>query len=272
MDMSNFSVKDAELSFTSPSINPDDDKKIEEIKKTIKEEEKKSKESKRDRLLFSEDDPGAPVYNVSLEHEKAKLKKLEAKRHKRPNESGLSSLDHRMWKFFLPVFYCNASFSERKLSSFPHKMPYKLHEKWKECTDDHVFESYEIRSTRPDAYLQYFALFGYRGPTCWLIAHWNGSKTRTHLTDEEIKSYSLEKLKGIHYTRTRMFAMATLAGILGILALFAGLPTLNFWLNGIGACLIILCIAICTTWKQVLETELSPEEEQELLIHLAKTP
>ena len=155
MDMSEYSIH-APLELTEPLIDPDNNEKIKKLKEEIKKEAEKSKESKRDRFRFNEDEPPAPPYNISLEHAKRELKKLEAKQHKKPKTLKLSELDHRMWKFFLPVLYRDALFSEKKISHFPHRTPYDLHEKWKSCTDGHAFEDYEIRATRPDSYLQYF--------------------------------------------------------------------------------------------------------------------
>ena len=91
----------------------------------------------------------------------------------------------------------------------------------------------------------------------------------------EIKNYSSEKLKGIFKTRILAFIAALMSGTGAVIILPNSLPSFNPLFTIPGLCLAVICVAICAMWKQILETDLSPREEEQLLDYLkeaAKKP
>ncbi|GEM_PF-2020454 len=233
---------------------------VKELKKRKSEAEKKAKEAKKE----SGDDEEKSEYDILLDYEKAELKTLEEKGYKEPlPEKELKKMEFAMWKFFLPISYSNASFSEKKLSDLPHTLPYDLLKEWTDIKNLHAFTDFEIRTSRTDAYLQYFALFGFRGPKCWLIAEWVGSQIHKTLSPEEKKRHCIHQMDGLQCARKIRIIAAIIAVGLSVISLWMGNSLFSIFFAGI-------CIAICASWK-TLETGFSLKEENDLLVYL-KTP
>ncbi|MBI2645187.1 hypothetical protein HYW94_03390 [Candidatus Uhrbacteria bacterium] len=234
------------------------EKKIKDLKKNTKERQKK-------------DDEEAP-YDVSMDYDKEKLKKLEEEKHRKPTVPALSRQEHTMWKFFLPRSYSNSSMSENTLSDFPHTLPYELRKKWTEYKRTEAFKDFQLRASHPSAYPQYFALFGWRDSAYWLIAYWTDSQIETLLSLEEIQTSCLEQIEKFRRARMVRNWGAACIGALALFILFLGLPSFNWSLIGIGIILACLFIAIMGTWK-TLEIDFSLEEEDGLIAYLgSKTP
>jgi hypothetical protein len=239
------------------------------LEKQIKNLKTKTKPAKKT------DDEGTPPYDVSADYDKAKLKKLEGEKERKPTVPELSAQELLMWQFFLPVLYSDSQRSEKKLSDFPHTLPYILREKWTEYKRSDSFKEFEIRESRPGVVPQRFALFGWRDTECWFIAQWSASRIQCLLTMEDVRMLCLAHLQELHRARSmRIWGINALIA-LGLLVLWLGTRPLHWIVHWtliiLGVCAGLALLAIFTTW-QALDTGLSLEEEDDLFAYLISTP
>jgi len=233
------------------------------LEKKIKDLRSKTKETKK------KDGEEAPPYDVSMDFDKSKLKKLEEEKQRKPNTPELSDQEWAIWKFFLPVSYCNAASSSNKLASIPHTLPYVLREKWTEYKRAESFKEFEIRASHPDVLPQRFALFGWRDTQCWLIAQWTGSLIQKPLSMDDIRAICLRDLKSIR--KARMVRDCGTFALIPFTLWFGTLHIHPFVYWPVLLLSISLFLALLITWKN-LDTELPPREEDELLSYLESTP
>lgn len=300
MDMSGFKVAITELNRKNNLSKEEEERaeeKIKELKKEIKdikEERKLSRDETQQRKdgiaaakkIFGEDQEGsmehilgtmiAPEDDPIKKNEK-EIKRLEKEKSQRPTSPTLEERERAVWAYLLPVSYRD-TFSRKAISQFPHKMPRIIVEEngedtdlWKILNDAHVFETYEIRASQEDPYRLYYALFGYRGEKCWLIAHWSGIQGQLPLSNKELKERCLLLLTGLQNWKICAL-IATISGIvLGTLSLLS-IPSGNWFGTSISGGLAVLLIALALAWRQELDSPFSPKEERELFAYLQQTP